>query len=789
MEYIKGRLNTWRLCCLAQGVVYCYRSNNMIDFSRELNPEQLDVVLHGDGPCLVLAGAGSGKTRTITYRVAYLLENGVKPENILLVTFTNKAAKEMVKRVQELMGRVGTNSEGGAARITLPWAGTFHHIAYRVLKRYAPVIGYKSNFSILDSEDSATLIRQCIKEVKTGAEKKFPSANAVQAIISFARNAEIPLQQVIENKFYQWSHLSSALYSIAADYEKRKKEANVMDFDDLLVNFLRLLSDSSIESGLAIPPYEGGARNEQGGVRLREPTINDNGMCINTLGSSHPPTPLTGGSARVNAVLKKFSSQFQYILVDEYQDTNKIQASIIKKLSSTHNNVLVVGDDAQSIYSFRAADIENILRFSAKGGSAFGGEGYENAKIFLLTTNYRSTEEILDLANDVIAKNVRQYPKNLRTLAKSDLRPALYPQMDQSAEAEFIVGQINKLLNDGRAPNDIAVLFRAAHHSQMLELELVKCGIAYDYRGGLRFFERAHIKDVLAYLRIMNNLSDTAAWFRVLLREEGIGPAGAQKIVGKVKDIDNIEGIRDIGYSLFGEKARLGWGNFVSIWDAIAEVDRNPSRLIEAVLNSAYKDYLESEFLDSKERLEDIKQLMNFAQKQDDLEQFLAEASLHEGFHDPSLTLPLKGEEPTAPPLFKEGEGGGRIILSTIHQAKGLEWDAVFIINLSNGNFPNERAASEKNGLEEERRLFYVAITRARWLLYLTYPMASRGFGEVLAGPSMFLSDIDSSLLDDHSLISSASNVFNDSDEISYISEDQPLRLKPGSFLKSIEDL
>ncbi|OGH91855.1 MAG: hypothetical protein A2534_05335 [Candidatus Magasanikbacteria bacterium RIFOXYD2_FULL_39_9] len=678
----------------------------MIDFVKELNQEQLEVVLHGDGPCLVLAGAGSGKTRVITYRVAYLLEQGVDPENILLVTFTNKAADEMIRRVQSL-----TNSPK-----RLPWAGTFHHIAYRILKIYAAILGYKSNFSVLDSDDSETILKLCAKPFKSDTGRtKFPSARVLQSIISFARNSETTVEDVLDLKYPQWMVFADQIKSVAHEYEVKKKEANAMDFDDLLVNFCNLLN------------------HEQ--------------------------------------ALKKYSQQFKYILVDEYQDTNKIQSSIIKKLASAHGNMLVVGDDAQSIYSFRAADIANILQFEKE---------FPNAKVFKLETNYRSTAEILDVANDVIVNNTKQYKKQLKTVLENGEKPTLHPQMDQSNEAEFVTGKILELLDKGTPANEIAVLFRAAHHSQLLEMELVKAGIIYDYRGGLRFFERAHVKDVLAYLRILNNLTDTAAWMRVLMHEEGIGAVAASKITEALKKATNVEDVKIIGQEILGEKAKNGWNNFVRIWESMLGKSRtDTSGLIQSVINSPYKDYLEGEYIDSRDRLEDIAQLQVFAEKYNELEQFLAEATLQEGFGGG------KGGNQN------RESSGPKVVLSTIHQAKGLEWAAVFIINLASGAFPNDRALHENNGLEEERRLLYVAITRAKKHLHLTYPMSGGGFGDSLAGPSMFLGEISSDLLEDHSLLSYGNGlVLNDEAAgVTYINEDKPLRIKPGSFLRGLDDL
>jgi len=722
----------------------------MIDYSKELNQEQLAVIYMGDGPCLVLAGAGSGKTRTVTYRVAYLLEQGIKPENILLVTFTNKAAGEMIERVSGLRstvyrpqlttdnqttdyGQSKTEDRRPKTANILPWAGTFHSIAYKILKRHASFIGYTEKFTVLDSEDSRSLIKLCAKDIfNSGTDKKNPSANVLQGIISFAKNADTTIEEVLDLKYPQWFAVADQIKNLWSEYEKRKKQANCMDFDDLLTNWLLLLQNEEIKN--------------------------------------------------------KFATQFQYIMVDEYQDTNKIQAEIIKKLASVHKNILVVGDDAQSIYSFRAANIENILNFE---------RDYPEAKIFKLETNYRSTKEILEIANDIISYNTKQYKKSLKPIKDGGDKPQLRPQMDQSMEASFVLEKIVESLEKGVAPSEIAVLFRASAHSQMLEMELTKAGIQYDYRGGMKFFERAHIKDVLSYLRIVSNLNDLVAWTRVLLHEEGIGPAAVEKIMEFVRSLQNIEELPEIK-NILGGKAQLGFENFLKIWDEMLTSDRTPANMINKILDSAYKDYLENEYLDYKDRKADIKQLATFAEKYDKLEEFLAEATLQENFKD--LPPPLLVKEGTSSPYEGEVAQSARgvkdkIVLSTVHQAKGLEWENVFIINLSSGAFPSDRSLSETQGLEEERRLFYVAITRAKKNLFLTYPMIGGGWGDSLSGPSMFLSEIDSELLDDRSLISDSATKFNDpisgvvyeAEESAYI--DKPTKIRPGSFLRDLDDL
>ncbi|KKQ27645.1 MAG: UvrD/REP helicase [Candidatus Magasanikbacteria bacterium GW2011_GWC2_37_14] len=781
-------------------------TTNMIDFKKELNVEQLKVVYEGDGPCLVLAGAGSGKTRTITYRVAYLLEQGIKPENILLVTFTNKAAKEMIERVMNLVDSDLTSATPpGPLEVKrgthLQWSGTFHHIGYRLLKKYALLLGYKNNFSVLDSEDSLALIKLCLKQEGIDrTEKRFPSPAVLQSIISYARNSEMTIEDVLDLKYEHFLSVSETIVRIAEDYAKRKQEANAMDFDDLLVNWYLLLV------------------KEQG-------------------------------------IKNKLAEQFQYILVDEYQDTNKIQASIIDLLASKHKNLLVVGDDAQSIYSFRAADIQNILSFSAKDGSAFGGEGrYPDAKVFKLETNYRSTPNILDLANNVISNNLNQYEKKLKSIKEKFAKPELQAFADQKEEAEYIANRIFELESEGVEPSKIAVLFRAAYHSQALEMELVKRGIDYDYRGGVRFFERAHIKDALAYLRIINNIEDNVAWRRVLNMQVGIGAVSAERIIEKIMSLPlqggGEEGVsdetnptppsphrggnlREIGATL-SAKAQIGWNDFLQIYEKLmlvvdadptppspvrpeltAKATRGgksaggkPSDLILQILESKYIEYLENEYPDYRERMEDLQQLAGFAKQQPDLNTFLAEATLQESFRRVDTNVETQN-------FASLQRGGDKVVLSTIHQAKGLEWEAVFIIGLTNGQFPNDRALRENGGLEEERRLFYVAVTRAKKYLQLTYSLTS-GWGDVLATPSLFLEELNNELLDlpDMSVGKSwqagksemnGGTVFGDDpsassgqDEIEYVSEDDndvqitnsaKVRNNVVSFLKDLDEL
>ena len=636
--------------------------NCKIDYKTELNKEQFDVVVQGDGPCLVLAGAGSGKTRTITYRLAYLIERGVQPNNILLVTFTNKAASEMVSRVETLLN--------GYPRGL--WSGTFHSVANRILRMYADRLGYTPSFTILDQEDSKTLLKVCLKELKIDTSaKRFPSPRVLSSIISFSRNATKSIHDVVEKKYSSYFDLIGAIEGVAELYRKKKKEGDSMDFDDLLVLLRQLLE--------------------------QDPVIRN-----------------------------RLAEQFRYILVDEYQDTNRIQSDIVRQLASVHGNILVVGDDAQSIYSFRAADINHILNFP---------KVFDGTDVFRLTTNYRSTPEILSLANCIIERNTSQFEKNLIAVCESFEKPNMIPATNGFQEASYIAEQVVRLRDDGVDLSSVAVLFRAAFHSQQLEMELAKRDIPYEFRGGLKFFERAHIKDVIAYLRVFVNTKDESAWLRVLGHQPGIGLVTAGKIIKQVSVFDTMEEIVAADVKL-GKRAASGWEGFRRIMRAVLKGSEKPSEIIRAVSGSDYRDYLEAEYPDFMDRLDDLEQFAFFGDQYEDMHTFLDEVTLRDEFG----AIDAKSRKKDT----KE-----KMVLSTIHQSKGLEWDAVFVMRLADGQFPNPRALKEVGGVEEERRLFYVATTRARKYLYLTYPLTS-GFDSMMVhAPSMFLTEIPKGQLEE----------------------------------------
>jgi DNA helicase II / ATP-dependent DNA helicase PcrA len=698
-------------------------SKASIDYQKELNPEQLNVVLNGDGACLVLAGAGSGKTRTITYRVAYLLERGVSPENILLLTFTNKAAKEMISRVDSLLSTITTPNPSlkrrGTGQLGL-WAGTFHSVASRLLRIYGSQLGYTSNFTILDMEDAKSLIKVCIKALNVDTtSRRFPSPAKLHAIISYAQNSGRAMSDVIESKYPSFMELGPVIERIAELYADRKRQADAMDFDDLL-------------------------------LKLRELLFHHEG------------------------VRQKLAHQFEYILVDEYQDTNVVQAEIVRNLASEHGNILVVGDDAQSIYSFRAAEIRNILGFP---------QSYADTKTFRLTTNYRSSPEILAVANSSITQNKDQFQKELTAVRESLERPSLVPASNASQEAQFIAQKILALREEGMPLSEMAVLFRAAFHSQTLEFELMKRDIPYEYRGGLKFFERAHVKDIVSHLRIRQNPKDEVAWMRILGLLNGVGLASAETMASQFKQYESLESVVN-GQPKIPKRALTGWEGLKKTLEKMAR-EEHPGELIRSVIAGDYRDYLEAEYPDFMDRLEDLEQFALFAEGYTSLQTFLDEVS-------------LTGEYGA---LREEGgvEEEEKMVLSTIHQAKGLEWDAVFVMHLVDGKFPIGAALDEDGGLQEERRLFYVATTRARKELYFTYPITSGYDTLMLSQPSMFLQELPEGLLEEVKLKAAVSRPshgsFSDSewsDGPTIVFDDlgeREHKPMPASFLREIDEL
>ena len=634
-----------------------------LDLDKTLNAAQKAAVVCSDGPKLVIAGAGSGKTRTITYRVAYLLCKGVHPQQILLATFTNKAAREMLSRVEVL---TGTTHSG-------IWGGTFHAIGNRLLRQHGQAVGLQPNYSILDDQDQRDLIKVCVADAKVKVEdKRFPSPAVLQDLISFAENTQKPIDLVLQDKaphFYEWTE---EIRRVRGLYNTKKRQANAVDYDDLLMLWLKLVSD--------VPDFA-----------------------------------------------KKLGAQFRYVLVDEYQDTNAIQAQIVERIAA-HNgrNLMAVGDDAQSIYRFRGAHYDNILKFPDRN---------PGTEIFKLEVNYRSTPEILEFTNASILNNRQQFRKTLTAHRTRGVLPVVLPINDVYQEAAFVAERVLQLRDEGVPLLEMAVLYRSHAHSSILQAELMKRNIPYEVRSGVRFFEQAHVKDIVAYLKVLDNPFDEMAWRRLWLMLPRVGPAACAKLwreVGQSASPMDIAVGETIATAL-PAAAQAYYKRFQHDLKKLrATADQaDPEALIQAIVETGYTDYLRATYEGFQQRLEDLQQLAVFARSYRSLRSFLSELI---------LLGELYGQE-------VEGKGSAdneRLVLSSIHQAKGLEWKVVFIIRMCEGNFPSEMAMREEAGEEEERRIFYVAATRAKDELYLSHPlmdMSLRG-GGLLLQPSRFLREV-----------------------------------------------
>jgi len=635
-----------------------FSSQTQIDYPGNLNPQQLKVVTEAEGPALVLAGAGSGKTRVLIYRLAYLLEKGIPTRNILLATFTNRAANEMINRAEVLL----------KSTLSDLWSGTFHHIGNITLRKEAEKIGYSSNFTIVDKEDAQDLIDDCVEDLGLyKKEKMFPKKRVIYNIYSLAASSQREVDGVIEQFHPHLEEYIPVVKKIVSTYKKKKKKSNVMDFSDLLTNWLAVLSDQSI--------------------------------------------------------CEKYSQIFRYILVDEYQDTNKLQFEILKKLSSVHNNILVVGDDAQSIYSFRAADINNILEFP---------NTFKGTKIFKLQINYRSQPPILNMANEIIKHNIDQFPKQLEAIKTGGDAPCVVETKDVYQQAKFIGQRVLELNREGIPLGEIAVLFRSRFQALELEMELIKRTIPYLIRGGMRFFEQAHIKDTLSYLKIILNPQDELSFKRAVCLHKGIGRSFAYKIWSKFSEGKTKPS--EIAKSL-PSRQRDGFKQFSSVFTALKKI-KKPNEALEEILKY-YKDYCYLSFDNPDERIMDLEELTKMAQQYSSIKSFLLDFGSFEDF---------KGE--TRSGGYQQEE---TLVLSTIHQAKGLEWEAVFVIGFCEYDFPHPKAIGSDKTLEEERRLFYVATTRTKSLLHITYPQIKYTFknGAIITQPSMFLNELPKSSYDE----------------------------------------
>jgi len=633
-------------------------------FKSELNKEQYEAVTSSDGPVLALAAAGTGKTRTLVYRVAYLVKKrGINPERILLLTFTNKAAQEMLERANNLIG----TATGGW------WGGTFHHLCNRILRRHSERIGYNTNYTILDREDSKRLINSCLKD-RFSRNKHHLKADVIMDIYTQSINSNVSIDEVIEDKSKLHELDSETIKQVIEDYRQRKKKDNLMDFDDLLINGLELLKTF--------------------------PDIRD-----------------------------LYGNKFLHILVDEYQDTNPLQSQLVDTLAAIHRNLLVVGDDFQSIYSWRGADFKNIMSFP---------ERYPDARIIKLEINYRSVPEILAVANACITCNKNQFQKQLRPTRKQHRKPVIAFGPDGEWQAKFVVSVINEMLASGYKPSEIAVLYRAHFHSMELQLELTKVKLPYFVVSGPRFFEQAHIKDVMSIPRIISNPCDKTAFLRFIMLFGGIGERTAEKIW------ETLGGkflINDDKYTSFvKEKLREDRNEWEKIITKISSLSHNLNNiteignLIDEFVRVFYDKYAVNTYEDAERRIDDIYELITYSRRFDTLDAFLS---------DTALMTNLDAE--TDPGDKKHTHS---IRLSTIHQAKGLEWRAVIVLWLVEGMFPSSRSLEEGKDDEEERRLFYVAVTRAKDDLCLCVPYIRemKGGGIMFCRPSRFISEIPQDL-------------------------------------------
>lgn len=621
---------------------------NAIDFEENLNEEQLQIINNIKGPMLVIAGAGSGKTRTITFAVAKLLLSGIPPNNIMLVTFTNKAAKEMINRLKKLLGRKPKGI----------WAGTFHSMANRFLRKYAKTLDLKPNYTIMDQTDAKGLMKLAMEEADTSELKeRFPTSAMAKRILSYSINCNKSIREVILWKYPQFDKdiIEKKLEEVFKRYRTKKERDGLLDFDDLLVYWNRLLDEKLIARMIA--------RN------------------------------------------------IRYILVDEYQDTNYIQDEIINKIATlnTQRNIMVVGDDAQSIYAFRGADFQNILNFEKK---------FSDCKKFRITYNYRSVPEILNLANDSIKHNKRQYKKKMKAVrSSSEMKPFLVNTSDDEEQAKFIANQVLKLREEGFQLKQMAVLFRASHHSIKIEQELKTKNIPYEVRAGVAFFEKAHIKDALVHLRILENPYDEIAWSRIFDIIPGLGMASGSKIFQEFVNTKNplklITSKEFFAKNMKGARIpSAGSKKLIAHLTPLVPYssEEAPSEVLSVVIK-LLTEHLQTSYENWKERLEDLKALAIYSQNYTTIRRFLETLSLNRSDLE-SKTVKKGNQHEEEKPL----------ILSTIHRAKGLEWRVVFIPMLCESFFPSHQVLGDQDALEEERRVFYVAVTRAKDQLYLISP-------------------------------------------------------------------
>ena len=625
-----------------------------VDYENELNSKQLEAVVAKEGAYLVIAGAGTGKTKTLTYRTARLIEDGVSPENILLLTFTKKASLEMLNRASLVLDDRCEDVAGG----------TFHSFANMILRRYSKLLGFKNNFTIMDQSDSQDVIAHLAGLLYPKKEKRFPKKSTILEIYSKSVNKEVPVKEIIEKEFFNFIEVEDKIIAIQKAYVKYKREKSLLDYDDLLLYLKFLLSENE---------------------NLR----------------------------------KKISNQYKYIMIDEYQDTNTLQADIIKLLASEHNNVMAVGDDSQSIYAFRGANYKNILDFP---------NIFNDVKIIKLEQNYRSGQNILNLTNKIISKAREGFSKKLFSEINDFKMPALIRAKNSQVEAEFVCQKVLELLDEDISLNDICVLVRNARMSYNLEIELSKVNIPFQKFGGPKFMDSAHIKDIIAHLRVILNPDDTVSLNRILLLIKGIGAKAVNNIIPYIQ-----QGSYD--YKLIGGKYSNSLKPLFSILsNSNSEIDLN--KLIESLI-SYYKPLLKEKYDDWQKREKDLEHFLYLSRQYKRLDTFLSD-------------LALEPPEASVEGVYKRNIKDDCLTISTIHSAKGLEWNSVFIIGAVDGRFPSTYSFNSPEELDEELRLMYVATTRAKSDLFISYPidMYDYASGMILSKPSRFLDDIGEDLLE-----------------------------------------
>ncbi len=651
--------------------------NFRIKYAELLNPSQLAAVTHRDGPILVIAGAGSGKTRTLIYRVARLIESGVPPGAILLLTFTRRASQEMLRRVEQLVGD-RTRAVAG---------GTFHSFANLTLRQFGSAVGLKPNFTILDRSDMEDVVNLLRTRMGFGSrERRFPKKGTITEVISMARNKRRELGEEIEFDFPHLVEHRDDLVRLAAAYDTYKRERGLLDYDDLLYRLAELLEQHE-------------------------------------------------------NVRRRLSDTYRYIMIDEYQDTNLIQAELVRLLAATHRNVMAVGDDAQSIYSFRGANFRNIMDFP---------EIFPGARVVKLEQNYRSLQGILDVANEVISRAADKYTKVLAAERRGEFRPLLVRAQDEHMQSRFVAERILELREQGVELGEIAVLFRSGFHSFDLELELQRRDIPFIKRGGFKFIETAHIKDVLAHLRVVVNPADAVSWLRALMLVPGVGHRRAERLIEEIVAAPEPEQALARAAEAIGGATRSGGGSggtaaaaarLASLLgelrrDAEARPAHQLARTLEYYLPLMRESYPD----DYPKRERDLEHFQTITERYRSLESMLADVALEPPSDSLGDVLAVEPEE-------------GYLTLSTIHSAKGLEWRVVFLIWAADGRFPGPQSVGPEE-LEEERRLMYVAGTRARDELYISYPihMFDRALGYTIGRVSRFLEDVPAEVLQTASL-------------------------------------